>query len=116
MFGNFINICFIGIIIIVIMVGINVEEVVMFQMNNLMYFKIKIDCFYIYIVLLFFIIFYNFVVDVVNFVVYVFLFYFVYFFFIFIMEIFVYSWIGIDRINSICYSVDILVIGFDIFF
>ena len=53
-FGYIIDTTFIGIIIVVIMIGTYIKETVTFQMNDLMYFKIKTDsshfyyCFVIY--------------------------------------------------------------------
>ena len=45
-FSYFINSLFIGIIIIIIMIGTYFEETITFQMYDLMYFKVKTDCFH----------------------------------------------------------------------
>ena len=47
-FGYIIDTGFIGIIIVVIMIGTDIKETVTFQMNNLMYFKIKTDSSHFY--------------------------------------------------------------------
>ena len=47
-FGNLIDAVFVGIIIVIIVVVADVEETVTFQMDDLMYLKVKTDCSHFY--------------------------------------------------------------------